>query len=124
MSDGQTIIDLAMLVRRLVVKLEKECPGTDIAVQALDYLKRKDLWGSMLREDTTIPEPAQGERVAVCPTLDRECGEYYGSWCATCPKARTKAQGERQPGICPTCNERRLVYGHCKGCGHVCVINA
>lgn len=40
---------------------------------------------------------AQGERVAVCPTLDRECGEYYGGWCTTCPKARTKAQGERQP---------------------------
>jgi hypothetical protein len=44
------------------------------------------------RNAAPVAAPAeQGERVAVCPTLDRECGEYYGGWCATCPKARTKA---------------------------------
>jgi hypothetical protein len=43
------------------------------------------------REARRSAPAEQGERVAVCPTLDRECGEYYGGWCATCPKARTKA---------------------------------
>lgn len=48
---GDAVVDdLAMLVRRLVRSLEKANPGTDLAPQALDYLKRKGLQGSPLRE--------------------------------------------------------------------------
>lgn len=48
-DQAASVEDLAMLVRRLVSKLEKECPGTDLAPQALDYLKRVGLQGSPLR---------------------------------------------------------------------------
>jgi hypothetical protein len=41
--------DLAMTVRRLVRRLEKDSPGTDTAAQALDFLRRKGLQGSILR---------------------------------------------------------------------------
>lgn len=51
--------DLAMLVRRLVRKLDKECPGTDLAPQALDYLKRKGLASSPLRVDTAVQVEAE-----------------------------------------------------------------
>lgn len=71
----QRVDDLAMLVRRLVRKLEKECPGTDLVPQALDYLHRKGLAGSPLREAS---QPAQGERTPkpfphVCCKTPSEC---------------------------------------------------
>lgn len=44
-------IDLAMLVKRLIVKLRTYEIDTDIEVKASHYLKTKDLIGSPLRED-------------------------------------------------------------------------
>ncbi|WP_314439462.1 hypothetical protein [Massilia timonae] len=48
-AEAPALDDLATLVRRLVRRLEKDSPGTDLAAQALDYLKRKGLAGSPLR---------------------------------------------------------------------------
>ena len=46
--------DLAMLVRRLAHRLEKVSPGDTVAAQANDFLRRKGLQGSVLREETGV----------------------------------------------------------------------
>ena len=45
-----TISDLAMLVARLVRKVRHHDPECKVAEQAMGYLRRKDLAGSVLRE--------------------------------------------------------------------------
>lgn len=45
--------DLATLVRRLARSLDKPCGDTLLARQALDYLRRKGLQGSPLRDTDT-----------------------------------------------------------------------
>lgn len=45
-----TIGDLAMLVARLVQQVRKHDPSNEVAEKAMDYLRRKDLAGSVLRE--------------------------------------------------------------------------
>ncbi len=45
-----TIGDLGMLVARLVRQVRKHDPKNDVAEKAMDYLRRKDLTGSVLRE--------------------------------------------------------------------------
>lgn len=47
-----TIADLAMLVSRLVQQVRKYDPTNDVAEKAMNYLRRKDLTGSILREST------------------------------------------------------------------------
>jgi hypothetical protein len=47
-----TIADLGMLVARLVQQVRKHDPENDVATKAMDYLRRKDLQGSILREMT------------------------------------------------------------------------
>lgn len=42
--------NLAILVRRLVRVVTKEDNGNTVANQALDYLQRKELFGSPIRE--------------------------------------------------------------------------
>ena len=49
MSEKQTIDDLAMLVKRMARKLKDHESG--IAATAMDYLKRKGLQGSILRDE-------------------------------------------------------------------------
>lgn len=46
--------DLVMLVSRLVQQVKKHDPENDVAKKAMDYLKRKDLMPSILRE--FVPE--------------------------------------------------------------------
>ena len=41
--------DLSMLVRALASSLRKAAPGSDLPDRAIDYLKRKNLQGSILR---------------------------------------------------------------------------
>lgn len=41
--------DLAMLVRRLVRRVRKDKPEDTVASQAMDYLTRHNLQGSILR---------------------------------------------------------------------------
>lgn len=43
--------DLAALVRRLAHSLKKAVPSNDLPEKAMDYLKRKDLQGSPLRDE-------------------------------------------------------------------------
>ena len=45
-----TVDDLSALVRRLVQALTKAAPDNDLPAKAMDYLKRKGLQGSPLRE--------------------------------------------------------------------------
>ncbi|MFD2755966.1 hypothetical protein [Comamonas terrae] len=48
--------ELAMLVRRLVQSLRKAAPDNDLADQALDYLKRYGMGGTLLRDaPTNVP---------------------------------------------------------------------
>lgn len=49
-KEGAIVDDLAMLVRRLVHALHKSKPDSTLAKQAVDYLRRKGLQGSPLRE--------------------------------------------------------------------------
>ena len=42
--------DLAMLVARLIQQVRHQDPQNDVAEKAMDYLRRKDLRGSVLRE--------------------------------------------------------------------------
>lgn len=48
-----SIADLAMLVRRLVQQITKHEPENDVAEKAMEYLQRKDLIGSIVRETTS-----------------------------------------------------------------------
>jgi hypothetical protein len=41
--------DLAMVIRRFVHAIRKNDPDNEMAQQAMDYLKRKNLQGSILR---------------------------------------------------------------------------
>jgi hypothetical protein len=52
---GQNESSLAMFVRRLVMRVRKYQPDDAVATQAADFLKRKGLTGSPLRE---APDPA------------------------------------------------------------------
>lgn len=52
-QEPATVADLAMLVSRLVQQVRKHEPDNDVAEKAMDYLRRKDLTGSILRE--TMP---------------------------------------------------------------------
>lgn len=45
-----TVGDLSALVRRLVQTLTKAAPDNDLPAKAMDYLKRKGLQGSPLRD--------------------------------------------------------------------------
>ena len=45
-----TIADLVMLVARLIHQVRKHEPDNDVAEKAMDYLRRKDLVGAVLRE--------------------------------------------------------------------------
>ena len=45
-----TLDDLAMIVRRLIHRLRKHEPDSPLARTATDYLRRKGLQGSPLRE--------------------------------------------------------------------------
>lgn len=47
--------DLVALVCRLADSLRKAAPDNDLPKKALDYLKRKDLLGSPLRDDAVLP---------------------------------------------------------------------
>lgn len=48
-EDPPTIADLGMLLARLVQQVRKHDPQNDVADKAMDYLRRKDLAGSILR---------------------------------------------------------------------------
>ena len=48
-TDAQHVQNLAMLVRRLARALDKLAPGNKTGEQAMDYLKRANLQGSILR---------------------------------------------------------------------------
>lgn len=51
LEQSETIVDdLAQLVKRLVHQLRKAAPDNELSEKALDYLKRKELLGSPLRE--------------------------------------------------------------------------
>lgn len=103
---GDVIADLAMLVRRLVRRLEKDIPGTDLAPQAIDFLKRKGLLGSPLREEATAaPSGSIGELPPLSPTLrntyssltersHEKLVKEYGQACVTADRAaRTPPTG-------------------------------
>ncbi len=49
-KERPTIADLSMLVARLVQQIRRHEPKNNIAEKAMDYLRRKDLCGSILRE--------------------------------------------------------------------------
>jgi len=46
----KVVDDLAQMVKRLARALRKSNPDTELPAKALDYLKRKELLGSPLRE--------------------------------------------------------------------------
>ncbi|EED68383.1 hypothetical protein CtesDRAFT_PD3393 [Comamonas testosteroni KF-1] len=55
-ADSHKVDELAMLVRRLVQSLRKAAPDNDISDQALDYLKRYGMGGTLLRDvPTNVP---------------------------------------------------------------------
>ena len=60
-----TIADLAMLVARLVQQLRHYDPNNGVASKAMDYLRRRNLTASILRE--------------VAPIIDDERGVYPGT---------------------------------------------
>lgn len=75
---GDVIADLAMLVRRLVRRLEKDSPGTDLAPQAIDFLKRKGLQGSPLREEATAAPSGRQSDPATFPVVVGMTPEQVG----------------------------------------------
>lgn len=58
--DRREIRDLSMLVQRLIREVRKHDPQNAVAAKAADYLDRKQLWGSVLR-DTPPAAPARTE---------------------------------------------------------------
>jgi len=51
LEQSETIVDdLAQLVKQLVHQLRKAAPGNELSEKAMDYLKRKGLLGSPLRD--------------------------------------------------------------------------
>ena len=66
-ESNQAVEDLAMLVRRLARKVELNNP--DLAGKAMDYLNRKGLQGSPLR-DCTESEEDRSWAISKCP----DCG--------------------------------------------------
>lgn len=48
--DEPTVPDLAMLVARLIYQVGRFDPGNDTAKKAMDYLRRKNLQQSVLRQ--------------------------------------------------------------------------
>lgn len=81
----QDVQDMAALIRRLSASLKQAQPDSDLASRAVDYLKRKGLQGSVLRE-----EP-QAEKVT--------CGRCNGS-------AQTSVRAAIEDGepLCSDCN--------------------
>lgn len=53
MKDQPKVSDLAMLIARLVRQVRKNDPDNPVAAKAMDYLRRHDLRGSILREVTS-----------------------------------------------------------------------
>ena len=49
-ASSACVDDLAMLVRRLVRGIHD--PSNDVCIKAMDYLKRKGLMGSILRDES------------------------------------------------------------------------
>ena len=45
-----TVDDLVTLVNRMCRRIQKVSPNDDVVAQAVDYIKRKNLQGSPLRE--------------------------------------------------------------------------
>ena len=76
-ADAQQVGDLCMLVKRLAQALRKTSPDNDLAKNALDYLKRIDAQGSLLRDcekcggDCSSANPP----VIFCPLQDRAASD-------------------------------------------------
>lgn len=49
-KDAQTVDDLAMLTRKLIVALRKAAPNDVLPERAVDFLQRRGLQGSILRD--------------------------------------------------------------------------
>lgn len=56
MQDAQNVCDLSVLVVRFIRRVQKGLPLAELAVQADDFLKRKGLYGSPLRERDRNPK--------------------------------------------------------------------
>lgn len=71
---SRVVDELAALVRQLVHQLCKVAPDSDLPAKALDYLKRKCLQGSPLRNDTlqlTSPGGAGMDEGLPSPDADK-----------------------------------------------------
>lgn len=93
--------DLAMLTRQLVRALSKAVPGHDLPAKALDYLKRKGLQGSPLRDAAPAPlAPRKLLRYGDCRCIlsqycDGTCNPIFGDPAPQLPQASqpTSAEG-------------------------------
>ena len=71
-ASGSVVDDLSALVRQLAHRLGKAAPDSDLPARALDYLKRKGLQGSPLRNaGDQISRQAQLARWEEGHTRDR-----------------------------------------------------
>lgn len=70
--------DLAMLVRRLARALAKVDPSKALPHQAVDYLQRKGLKGSLLRDEPDLPQ--QGEGSIDSPEFWNVMFDDSGNW--------------------------------------------
>lgn len=66
-NSSSCVDDLSALVRQLVHRLRKAAPDNDLPEKALDYLKRKGLQGSPLRNEHD-------------DAVEREAQKIYDSW--------------------------------------------
>ena len=72
--------DLAMLVKRLAHSLEKVSPDSDLPGKAIDYLKRKGLQGSPLRQGDNAPDSVQPfDYSPFTPPFEFYCGKILDS---------------------------------------------
>jgi len=57
LRDSALVADLAMLISRLCCAVARYDANNTVRAQALDYLHRKGLGGSPLKENNTVDEP-------------------------------------------------------------------
>jgi len=65
----QRVDDLAALVRRLVHSLSKAAPDNDLPAKAVDYLQRKGLQGSPLRDAASKRDDVAGDEKELCQLI-------------------------------------------------------
>ena len=120
----QQLADMAMLIRQLSLALRKAAPAHTLPDRAMDYLKRKNLQGSILRAKTDVTPVSPRQTIPPQATLPDEATDSLCQ-CRKCLIERN----ERVVGmpvhltrmiLCPICGNKRCPHAtdHTFVCTH------